>query len=420
MGTTACTGPSATAGSIGPIARLWSLAVIMTHGPVDDVGFRPRPSRPRPSHPDRGPAGSTPAPPNPAHGDARAHSRGPSSRPPRALLVAQPFPHPLRGMPLLTRRALISDQPRVDQLAIRPQRRRRARHRTLALRRRRRTQRLAHRPPVHPVTARQRPDRQSLTIVIPTNLLEQLHSGTHPFCDLRSVLEKARTVASHSDGSGAKSGRRSHGTAVADFVPALPLRRAKAEAEHAGKRPSAFVRRSRRMRVATGCSLLDVAGVITVASVGSPRRGSRYAAVRARRASEPRWRRDPQARLYQHRPCLRSTGGCRAIRPTEARGAALACGRRDQARSSISRGCGVEAGEDRARRRAARRAVRRASRSSRSVQCRRWAGLLELVVLDGQDLVDAVEIAICEPVSTIMIFVCSPSSGLTARRVARS
>ena len=62
---------------------------------------------------------------------------------------------------------------------------------------------------MHPMTPCQRPDRQSLPIMIPADRLQQLHSETHPFCDLQSVLEKTRTVQSRSDGSGAKSGRRS-------------------------------------------------------------------------------------------------------------------------------------------------------------------------------------------------------------------
>ena len=48
--------------------------------------------------------------------------------------------------------------------------------------------------------ARQRVHRQPLKLPIPTDPLKQLHSGTHPFCALRSMLRKARTLRSRSDG----------------------------------------------------------------------------------------------------------------------------------------------------------------------------------------------------------------------------
>ncbi len=83
--------------------------------------------------------------------------------------------------------ATISLQPRIDQLAIRAQRRRRPPLRTLPCRRDRRPKRLAHGAAMHHVPARQLPDREPLPITIPADLLKQLHSR-HPFCDLRPVL----------------------------------------------------------------------------------------------------------------------------------------------------------------------------------------------------------------------------------------
>jgi hypothetical protein len=52
---------------------------------------------------------------------------------------------------------------------------------------------------------RQRPDRQTLPLPITPDLFEQLHSRSHPLCDLPLELREARTVDSPSDGGGAKS-----------------------------------------------------------------------------------------------------------------------------------------------------------------------------------------------------------------------
>jgi alkylation response protein AidB-like acyl-CoA dehydrogenase len=62
---------------------------------------------------------------------------------------------------------------------------------------------------MHPMTLRQGPDREALAIVIPADLLEQLHSGTHPFCrpPVRA-LTRARSADDRTEG-GARSSRRS-------------------------------------------------------------------------------------------------------------------------------------------------------------------------------------------------------------------
>ena len=52
---------------------------------------------------------------------------------------------------------------------------------------------------------RQRPDRQPLPIMITPDLLEQLHSRSHPLCDLPLELQEARTLGLPSDRGGAKS-----------------------------------------------------------------------------------------------------------------------------------------------------------------------------------------------------------------------
>ena len=86
---------------------------------------------------------------------------------------------PLGGMPLLARRHAIGLKPGVDHRPIRPQLRRRAANRRALRRRHRRRQRLPDRPPMHPMTHRQPPDREPLTITVPSDLLELFHSGFH-------------------------------------------------------------------------------------------------------------------------------------------------------------------------------------------------------------------------------------------------
>jgi hypothetical protein len=125
-----------------------------------------------------------------------------------ALLRHQPLPDPLRRVPLLARRLPIRQKPRVDQRPIRTQLRGRPPLRWLSRRRQRRRQRLPHRPPMHSVAARQLTDRQPLALTVPTDLLELLHSRSHPSCDLPPELDEARTVGPPSDRGGAKSDRR--------------------------------------------------------------------------------------------------------------------------------------------------------------------------------------------------------------------
>jgi len=105
--------------------------------------------------------------------DVIAHRRPRDHDP---VLLREAISDPLRGMPLLARRVLIGGQDLIDPLPIRPQRRRRSALRTLALRRQRRFQRLTDSPTVHPILARQRVQRQTAELAIPTDPLEQLHS----------------------------------------------------------------------------------------------------------------------------------------------------------------------------------------------------------------------------------------------------
>ena len=102
----------------------------------------------------------------------------------------------LGRMALLTRRRAVGQQPRVDYRPIRAELRRRPRHRQPLDRRQRRLQRLTHRPPMHAMTLSQRPDRQALTLTIPSNLLELLHPGSHSPA-FRSALKIERQPSSH-------------------------------------------------------------------------------------------------------------------------------------------------------------------------------------------------------------------------------
>jgi hypothetical protein len=75
------------------------------------------------------------------------------------MLGYQPLPDPPCRMPLLARHLPVRDQPAVNDLRVRIDRRPRARRIGPARRRHRAGQRLPHRPPVHPMPGRQFPDR---------------------------------------------------------------------------------------------------------------------------------------------------------------------------------------------------------------------------------------------------------------------
>jgi hypothetical protein len=106
-----------------------------------------------------------------------------------AVLVDEAPPDALRRVALLARRVKISDQPRVDQLAIRAQLRRRPRHRRPLRRRQRRRKRRPDGPAVHAMALGQRAQRHVLALAITTDLLELFHSGSHflPAPDPRSM-----------------------------------------------------------------------------------------------------------------------------------------------------------------------------------------------------------------------------------------
>jgi hypothetical protein len=55
------------------------------------------------------------------------------------------------------------------------------------------------------VPARERVDRQPSPVMVPADLLEQLHSRSHPFPGPPLTLDRAPKVDPRSDGSGAKS-----------------------------------------------------------------------------------------------------------------------------------------------------------------------------------------------------------------------
>lgn len=109
----------------------------------------------------------------PATMDVLAHRRLSDVR---GVLVAQPLPDPLRRVPLLARRLAVALKPRVDQRPVGPELRRRSLRRRSLGRRHWRGQRLPDRPPMDAVALGQLPDREALSIPIPPDLLEQLHS----------------------------------------------------------------------------------------------------------------------------------------------------------------------------------------------------------------------------------------------------
>jgi hypothetical protein len=97
----------------------------------------------------------------------------------RTVLVNEPLPDPLGGMPLLTRRVPIRQKPPIDHRPIPAELRRRTTHRRPLHRRQRRHQRLPDHPSMNPVPDRQPADREPLTIPVPSDLLELFHSGSH-------------------------------------------------------------------------------------------------------------------------------------------------------------------------------------------------------------------------------------------------
>jgi hypothetical protein len=95
------------------------------------------------------------------------------------MLIGQPLEHPPGSMPLLTRRGQVLGQHLIDP----PRHRladRRSPHRDLAIRRHRRGDRLPHRPAVHVILPRQRPDRHPVPLPVEADRREQLHSPLHP------------------------------------------------------------------------------------------------------------------------------------------------------------------------------------------------------------------------------------------------
>jgi len=110
-----------------------------------------------------------------------------------AVLVDQPPPHPLGRVTLLARRLAVGGKPPVDQLAVLTKPRRQPRSRRSLGRRNRRLERLAHRAAMHTMALDQRTDRQALTLTNSSDLLEQLHSGSHflPAPDPRSMSARS-------------------------------------------------------------------------------------------------------------------------------------------------------------------------------------------------------------------------------------
>ena len=92
------------------------------------------------------------------------------------VLGDQPLPDPPCGMPLLARHVLVGQQPPVNHRCAGVDRGPGPRRIGLPRRRHRRSQRLAHRPPVHMMPVRQLPDRGPFGPAVFPDLLEQFHS----------------------------------------------------------------------------------------------------------------------------------------------------------------------------------------------------------------------------------------------------
>jgi hypothetical protein len=97
----------------------------------------------------------------------------------RAVLISQPLEDPPGGMALLARRGQVLPQHLIDPPGHRLPDRRGPR-RDLTIRRHRRRDRLPHRPAVHVILPRQRPDRHLIALPVETDRREQLHLPLHP------------------------------------------------------------------------------------------------------------------------------------------------------------------------------------------------------------------------------------------------
>src|SRR5690242_15210083 len=97
----------------------------------------------------------------------------------RGVLIGQPLEDAPGGMPLLARRGQVLPQHLIDPPGHRlPDRR--GPHRDFPIRWHRRRDRLPHRPAVHVILARQRPDRHPVALPVEADRREQLHSLLHP------------------------------------------------------------------------------------------------------------------------------------------------------------------------------------------------------------------------------------------------
>jgi hypothetical protein len=94
----------------------------------------------------------------------------------RTVLDDQALPDPPRGMPLLPRHVPIGEQPAVDDLDVRVDRRTRPPRIRLTRRRYSARQRLPHRAAVHVMPVSELADREPLDPPVSPDLLEQLHS----------------------------------------------------------------------------------------------------------------------------------------------------------------------------------------------------------------------------------------------------
>jgi hypothetical protein len=97
----------------------------------------------------------------------------------RIVLISQPLEDPPGGMPLLARRGQVLPQHLIDPPGHRLPDRRGPRP-DLTIRRHRRRDRLPHRPAVHVILPRQRPDRHLIALPVEADRREQLHPALHP------------------------------------------------------------------------------------------------------------------------------------------------------------------------------------------------------------------------------------------------
>jgi len=167
------------------------------------------------------------------------------------VLIGQPRQHPPRGVALLARRGQVDGQHRVDQRLGRVQLRGRP-HRDLPNRRDRVSKCLPDRAPMHAMPVRQRPNRQTITPMITTYRLEQLHSRPRHFRPFPIAVNNTTSLR-----GGARSNRHNRDPGVSEVGPKQTVTVGPNQTDRATRRASSPPRRRRKAQDRTAVLTLS-------------------------------------------------------------------------------------------------------------------------------------------------------------------